>query len=109
MPSSIEDTTARLSRDLPSAELRIDDALIAISVLMTSVITARRDTSDALAVKGQATIRRLAKAQSALIDASGDVLRVHGDLLAIGREVAGYDLHECPRVAGHVAPLQAVA
>ncbi len=109
MPSSIEDTTIRLSRDVPTAEFKIDDALVAISILMTSVVTAKRDTPDVPAARGQATIRRLAKAQAALIDASGDVLRVHGDLLSIGREVAGYDLHECPRVAGHVAPLQAVA
>lgn len=109
MPNLIEDTTARLTRDIPSAELRIDDALIAISILMTSLVTARRDTPDAPAIRGQATIRRLARAQSALIDASGDVLRVHGDLLSIGQEVAGYDLHECPRVAGQVTPLQAVA
>src|SRR3546814_8331149 len=35
---------ARLERDVPAAEGRVDDALIAVSSLMTSVVTARRDT-----------------------------------------------------------------
>ena len=109
MSNSISDTATRLGRDVPLAELSIDDALIAVSVLMTSIVTARRDVANVPAVRGQAAIRRLAKAQSALIDASGDVLRVHGDLRSIGREIAGYDLHECPKLAGEATHLQAVA
>jgi hypothetical protein len=50
------------------------------------------------------------KAQMALVDASGDILRVHGDLVEIGRETAGYDLHECPALAGAgAAPLTPAA
>jgi hypothetical protein len=109
MSNSLSNTAARLGRDVPLAELSIDDALIAVSVLMTSMVTARRDVADLPAARGQAAIRRLAKAQAALIDASGDVLRVHGDLRSIGRELAGYDLHECPKLAGEVTHLQAVA
>ncbi len=109
MSKSINDAATRLGRQVPHAELSIDDALIAVSVLMTSIVTARRDVADIPAARGQAAIRRLAKAQAALIDASGDVLRVHGDLRSIGRELAGYDLHECPKLAGEVTHLQAVA
>jgi hypothetical protein len=76
---------------------------------MASVVTARRDTEGVPPAKGQATIQRLAKAQMALIDAGGDVLRVHGELVAIGQETAGYDLHEeCPKRAA-VHRLHAVA
>src|SRR3546814_18397625 len=71
--------------------------------LMTSVVTERRDTIGVPATSGHATIRRLAKAQMALVDVSGDILRVHGDLVQIGRETAGYDLHECPAIAGAVS------
>lgn len=109
MSKSISDAATRLGRQVPLAELSIDDALIAVSVLMTSIVTARRNVADIPAARGQAAIRRLAKAQAALIDASGDVLRVHGDLRSIGRELAGYDLHECPKLAGEVTHLQAVA
>jgi len=102
--------TARLEREMPEAEFRIDDALVAVSTLMTSVVTARRDIDGVPAVGGQATIQLLAKAQLALVGVSGDVLRVHGNLVRIGRETAGYDLHECPQFASPAAHhLQAVA
>lgn len=110
MPKEISLTAARLGREVPAAEIRIDDALIAVSTLMTSVVTARRDIAGVPAAKGQATIRRLMKAQMALVDMSGDMLRVHGDLVAIGRETAGYDLHECPAIArADVIPLASAA
>ncbi len=100
MSSIIPTMTARLEREVPDAEFRIDEALVAISSLMTSIVTARRDIKGVPPVKGQATIQRLAKAQLALVDVSGDILRVHGDLVQIGKETAGYDLHECPAIAG---------
>ncbi len=98
MPDTIPDIATRLQREVPEAELRIDDALVAMSTLMTSVVTARRDIAGVPPANGQATIQRLAKAQLALIGVSGEVLRVHGDLVRIGAETAGYDLHECPEL-----------
>ena len=95
MSENIPFTLARLRRQVPTAEYRIDDALIAVSSLMTSVVTARRDTPGVPAVRGH----RLAKVQSALVGASGEVLRVHGDLVDIAQETAGLDLHECPALA----------
>jgi hypothetical protein len=100
MSENIPFALARLRRQVPTAEHRIDDALIAVSSLMTSVVTARRDTPGVPAVRGHATIQRLARVQSALVGASGDVLRVHGDLVDIAQETAGLDLHECPALAG---------
>lgn len=99
MSDTIHFAAMRLRHQVPTAELRIDDALIAVSKLMTSVITARRDTPGVPSVRGHATIQRLAKVQSALVGASGDVLRVHGDLAGIARETAGLDFHECPDLA----------
>ena len=99
MSELIPAITARLEREVPAAEHRIDDALVAVSSLLTSVVTARRDIKGVQPVKGQAAIHRLAKAQLALVDVSGDILRVHGELAEIGRETAGYDLHECPASA----------
>lgn len=92
-------TAARLMRDVPAAELRIDDALIAMSSLMTSAVIARRDTVGVPATKGHATIQRIVKAQMELVGVSGDMLRIHGELANLGRETAGYDLHECPELA----------
>ncbi len=108
MSKEISFTAARLIRDVPAADVRVDDALIAVSSLMASVVTARRDTAGVSAIKGQAAIRRLMRAQSALVDVSGEILRVHGELADIGRETAGYDLHECPAIAGS-PPLSSAA
>lgn len=99
MSENILFITRKLQHQVPAAETRIDDALIAVSSLMTTIVTARRDTEDVPAAKGQATIHRLARAQMALIDASGGVLRVHGDLAGLAQETAGLDLHKCPSKA----------
>ena len=111
MSNEIAPTAARLQHDVTAAETSVDDTLITISTLMSSVVAARRDTSGVPVVKGHATIRRLATAQLALVDPSGDIHRVHGDLVEIGRETAGYDLHqECPKAsASNVVPLTAAA
>ena len=107
MSKEIMATAARLQVDVPAAEARVDAALIALSNLMTSVVTARRDTAGLPPAKGHATIHRLAKAQLSLVDVSGDVLRVHGELVGIGRETAGYDLHqECPQQSAVLVPLR---
>lgn len=110
MPDRQMTITVRLEEDVPTAERKIDDALIAVSSLMTSAVAARRDTVGVPAAKGHATIQRIARVQRALIDASGDVMRVHGQLVEIGRETAGYDLHECPKTArATVVPLSSAA
>ncbi|MGR4892723.1 hypothetical protein ACIPPQ_16955 [Sphingopyxis sp. LARHCG72] len=99
MSENILFVAKKLQHQVPVTETRIDDALIAVSSLMTTIVTARRDADRVRPAKGQATIERLAKAQMALIDASGGVLRVHGELADIARETAGLDLHECPAAA----------
>ena len=99
MSESINLAAARLQHQVPATEIRIDDALIAVSSLIASVVTARRDTAGVPAARGQATIRRLTRVQQALVDASGDVLRLHGELADIARETGGLDLHECPSIA----------
>lgn len=104
MPNHILTTAARLQQDGPAAEARVDDALIALSSLMASVVTARRDTIGVSPVRGHAAIHRLMQAQRALVGVSGDMLRVHGALAEIGRETSGLDLHECPARARGAAP-----
>ena len=109
MSESINIMAARLQHQVPAAEIRIDDAMIAIASLMASVVTARRDTAGVPPVQGQATIRRLARMQTALVEVSGDALRVHGDLADIARETAGLDMHECPSIAADGADRPAAA
>lgn len=99
MSDTISLAAARLRQQIPAAEARIDDALIATSSLMTSVVTARRDIPGVPAVRTQSAIRRIVRLQTMLVGASGDALRIHGELADIARETAGLDLHECPAIA----------
>lgn len=110
MSKEIDQTAARLQQEIPAAEFRIDEALIAVSALTASVVTARRDTAGVSPTRGHTTIKRLVQAQMSLVEVSGSILRVHGELVDIGRETAGYDLHECPKTAGsNVVPITAAA
>jgi hypothetical protein len=95
MTRKFELAAARISREVPATEACLDDALISMSSLITTVVQARKDTGVA-ASTGQGTIVRLAKAQMALLTASSDMLRVHKDLASLAQVHAGFDLHECP-------------
>ncbi len=96
MSYQIKIASDQIMQDVPLTEASIDEALISVSNLMSTLIRARLDTG-VPAATGQGAVRRLAKAQMALVEASSDVLRVHGELLKVGREYAGMDVHEnCP-------------
>ena len=83
----------RVSRDMREAEAALDEALLRHSALFHSMVTARRETGlDPFA--GHEALLRLAKSQQSLLDAGGDLARVHGQLLDIQRENGGMD--ECP-------------
>ncbi|WP_108812557.1 hypothetical protein [Sphingorhabdus sp. Alg231-15] len=95
MSYEIKKATDQIGEDMPHTEYTIDQALVSVSNLMSTLVNARLNTG-VPASTGQAAILRLAKAQMALVDASNDVLRVHGELRKIGKEYAMPDLHECP-------------
>lgn len=96
MDIKIEHAAVRISRQVPATEACLDEALIQISLLITQLVTARKETG-VPAATGQATIARLTKAQAALMTVSSDVLRAHKDLARIAEVHAGMDLHECPK------------
>lgn len=83
----------RVSRDIREAERALDEALLRHSALFASMVSARRET-DLEPFTGHEALLRLAKSQQALLDAGGDLARVHGQLLDIQREKSGVD--ECP-------------
>ncbi len=96
MSYQIKIASDQIKQEVPLTEASIDQALISVSNLMSTLVQARVDTG-VPAATGQIAVRRLAKAQMALIEASSDVLRVHGELVKVGRECAVLDVHEtCP-------------
>lgn len=83
----------RIARDISEAEKALDEALIRQSSLFTTMVSARRETGgDPFA--GHEALLRLAKSQQALLEAGGNLARVHGSLLEVQKEVCGAD--ECP-------------
>ena len=92
----------RVARDVREAERALDEALLRHSELFASMVAARREAGlDPFT--GHEALLRLTKSQQSLLDAGGDLARVHGQLLDIQREKSGVD--ECPpeeKTGGHL-------
>jgi hypothetical protein len=84
----------RITRDLREAEAALDEALLKQASLLVTMVAARRETGSEPFL-GQEALMRLAKSQQTLLTAGGDLARVHGGLLEIGRERADI-VHDCP-------------
>jgi hypothetical protein len=83
----------RIARDISEAEKSLNEALLRHSSLFTTMVAARAETgSDPFL--GHEALLRLAKSQQALLDAGGNLARVHGSLLGVQKELCGVD--SCP-------------
>ena len=83
----------RIARDIRQAEDALNEALLRQSSLFTTMVSARQETGTDAFV-GHEALLRLAKSQQALLDAGGNLARVHGQLLDVQREMGVGD--ECP-------------
>ena len=83
----------RIARKIQATEAALDHALTLQSELFATMIEARRETGSGPAL-GQETLLRMAKVQQSLLDAGGDLARVHGRLLEISVEKGICD--DCP-------------
>ena len=98
MSMTIDAAAARISRQLPEAEVSLDTALLASARLMESMLLARGVGGMQL-YAAQTALMRLAKTQRSLIESQNDMIRVHKELLRVGREVkaVGDDNGDCPK------------
>ena len=83
----------RIARDIRQAEEALNEALLKHSSLFTTMVSARQETGRGAFI-GHEALLRLSKSQQALLDAGGNLARVHGSLLDVQREVCGAE--ECP-------------
>jgi hypothetical protein len=83
----------RIARDIRKAEAALNETLRYYSSIISTVATARLDT-EVGAFAAQEALLRLTKSQQALLDAGGNLARVHGSLLDVQRELGVGD--ECP-------------
>lgn len=84
----------RITRDLHQVEAALDEALIRQANLLATMVRARRET-EVGPFTGQEALLRLAASQRAVLDASGEIARVHGKLLDVGRELGSF-IDDCP-------------
>lgn len=85
----------RITRDLHEAEAALDEALIRQANLLATMVRARRETSVG-PFTGQDALLRLAASQKAILQASGELARVHGKLIDVGHEVNAGIADNCP-------------
>ena len=95
MPLSV--AQLRIARDLHQAEAALDEALVRQAQLLQTMVSARRDTGVAPFL-GQEALMRLVKSQQAMLDAGGELARVHGRLSTIAVETCGGN-DACPPAA----------
>lgn len=112
MSMTIAVATARISRQLPEAEVSLDSALLASAQLMeTILLTSGQEGQEPYA--RQAALMRLARAQCLLIESQNNMLRLHEEVLGIGKEIkaVGDDDGNCPKPTGLLerAPLRRIA
>jgi hypothetical protein len=94
----------RVTRDLHEAEAALDEALICQANLLSSMVTARREAG-LPPFEGQDALMRLLKSQQAMVDAGGELARVHGRLNAIAVETMGGN-DACPKTATLASPAE---
>jgi hypothetical protein len=92
--------TARIARQLRTAEKATDNALLAAAELMASLLQARVDDDSLVVHTGQKAIMRLVRAQQSLVDGGSDIFRVHDEMSHIGRELGIFDESNSTKASG---------
>ena len=93
----LEVAQLRIARDLHQAEAALDEALVRQAQLLQTMVGARRETGVSPFL-GQDALMRLLKSQQAMLDAGGELARVHGRLSTIALETCGGN-DACPPAA----------
>jgi len=83
----------RLARDIRQAEAALNEALLRYSAIFSTVAEARLET-EVGAFAAHEALLRLSKSQQSLLDAGGNLARVHSSLLDVQREMGVGD--DCP-------------
>lgn len=93
---TIHNATARIARQVNASETTLDEALVEVSALLHSAAIAQKAFSDAPATRVQSALLHLTKTMTSLVEARGQILRTHTQLLDIAREMGATELPECP-------------
>ncbi len=93
MSMSVPVAQLRIARDVREAEAALNEALLRQASLFSTMVEARQETgSDPFL--GHEALLRLARSQQSLLEAGGNLARVHSQLLDVQQETCGAE--ECP-------------
>ena len=103
-----ETAALRINSALGQTEASADRLTVDIARLMTEMATARAETEAGFGT-GQGAVLALAKAQEQLAHVSGNIARVHAELLKVNRDVrmAPDRDGDCPKNPATLAELRA--
>lgn len=93
---TVHNATARIARQVTDSEATLDEALVQISALLHSAAIAQKEFPGAPTLRVQSTLLHLGKTMTCLVEARGEIVRAHGQLLDIAREMGATELPECP-------------
>ena len=99
MSLKVAQFTRQIRNELPQAEADLDIALLSISTLLSTLVTARIETG-AHAGTGQRAVAELVKAQQAMVEASGAIAKAHIVMRSVGKERGAHDIEDCPPSKG---------
>ncbi len=89
----------RIARELRETEAKFDEALLASSKLMATMILARQ-IPEVEVNTGQKALIRLVRAQQHIVDGTSNMFRVHDEMLVVNREMAIFDEDGTTRGSG---------
>lgn len=95
----------RIQRELTDLEENLNTAIVNVASLLQTC-AATRNLPDVPATAGQPVLLRLASVTQHLVQAAGDVSRVHGDLAEINRDL---EVVMVPDPGGNCPPAKGVA
>lgn len=93
---TVHNATARIARQVTDSEATLDEALVQISALLHSAAIAQKEFPGAPTLRVQSTLMHLGKTMTCLVEARGEIVRAHGQLLDIAREMGATERPKCP-------------
>jgi IS4 transposase len=93
---TVHNASVRIARQVSSSEASLDEALIQVTALLHSAAIAQKEFPEAPATRVQSALLHLSKTMTSLVEARGEMLRTHGQLLDIAKEMGATELPECP-------------
>ena len=93
---TVHNASVRIARQVSTSEASLDEALVQVSALLNSAAITQKAFPNAPVNRVQSALLHLSKTMTCLVEARGEMLRTHGQLLDIAKEMGATERPECP-------------